>query len=109
MLLELCRVRALLLGVWRTNENALVRLPKMSSTRSSSVKIRRPGPVISALSVILALFLAFPPQSVLLAGDILRGGSPGMTRHGAVPSIPTAAAVMGGAPSGTDTLARTTQ
>ena len=80
-------------------------IPKMSPHKFS----RRPGPVLSALSFFLTLFLAFPPQFVALAGDILRGGSPSATAHGAAVQGQTAAAVQAGAPSGTDTLARTTQ
>jgi filamentous hemagglutinin family protein len=54
-------------------------------------------------------FLALPPRFVALAGDILRGGSPAATLHGAVVEGQTAAAVQAGAPNGQDTLARTTQ
>src|SRR5215467_21537 len=83
--------------------------PQMYSQKLSHSKIRRPGPALSALSLLLTFFLALPPQFVLLAGDILRGGSPAAKSHGAAVEGQTAAAVQAGAPSGRDTLARTTQ
>src|ERR1700756_4303827 len=71
---------------------------------------RRPGPVLRALSLGLALFLALPPRFSLLAGDILRGGSPSSQQRGSSATAnATAAAVQGGAPNAGDTLARTTQ
>src|SRR5262249_17102420 len=81
----------------------------MSSHKSSGRKIRRPGASLTTLSLFLAVFLALPPRFVVLAGDILRGGSPAATSHGAAVGGQTAAAVQAGAPNGTDTLARTTQ
>jgi filamentous hemagglutinin len=69
---------------------------------------RRPGPLLSALSLFLAFFLALPPRFVLLAGDILRGGNPSADTRG-VPHGQTAAAIVGGAPNAKDTLAQTTQ
>src|SRR5262249_4161586 len=83
--------------------------PQMSSQKLSHSKIRRPGPALSALSLLLTFFLALPPQFVLQAGDILRGGSPAAKSHGAAVEGQTAAAVQAGAPSGKDTLTRTTQ
>jgi len=71
--------------------------------------IRRIGPGLSTLSLFLAFFLAVPPRFVLLAGDILRGGTPAGLPHGSGKGNPTAAAVQAGAPSATSTLARTTQ
>lgn len=82
---------------------------KMSSPKFSRRRIRRPGPILSALSLVLTGFLAFPPQFAALAGDILRGGSPSAVSHGAAVQGQTAASVQAGAPSGADTLARTTQ
>lgn len=82
---------------------------KMSSRNFSPPTIRRPSPALNALSLFLALFFALTPRFVLLAGDILRGGSPATTSHGAAVQGQTAAAVQAGAPSGTDRLARTTQ
>src|SRR5262249_38603576 len=81
----------------------------MSSHKFSGRKIRRPGPSLTTLSLFLAFFLALPPRFVVLAGDILRGGSPAATSHGAGVGGQTAAAVQAGAPNATDTLARTTQ
>ncbi len=69
----------------------------------------RPNSVLIALSVFLVFFLAVPPRFVLLAGDILRGGTPANQAHGSAAGNPTAAAVQAGAPNGSDTLARTTQ
>ncbi|HEX4638344.1 MAG TPA: filamentous hemagglutinin N-terminal domain-containing protein, partial [Chthoniobacterales bacterium] len=85
------------------------RAPKMSSHNSSRRRIRRPGPALSALSLLLTFFLVLPPQFIVLAGDILRGGSPAASAHGGVVEGQTAAAVQAGAPSGKDTLARTSQ
>src|SRR5215469_2114311 len=82
---------------------------KMYFRKSFRSKIRRPGPALSALNLLLMFFLALPPQFVALAGDILRGGSPAATAHGAAVQGQTAAAVQAGAPNGKDTLARTTQ
>jgi filamentous hemagglutinin len=65
--------------------------------------------VLSALSLVLAIFLALPPGFTLLAGDILRGGSPSGQPRGSLAGNPTAAAVQAGAPNAGDTLARTTQ
>src|SRR5262249_39513175 len=81
----------------------------MSSNKFSGRKIRRPGPSLTTLSLFLAFFLALPPRFEVLAGDILRGGSPAATSHGAAVEGQTAAAVQAGAPNGRDTLARTTQ
>src|SRR5262249_32825874 len=82
---------------------------KMSSRNFSRPTIRRPHPALNALGLFLALFFALTPRFVLQAGDILRGGSPATTSHGAAVQGQTAAAVEAGAPRGTDTLARTTQ
>jgi filamentous hemagglutinin len=82
---------------------------KMPLKTTSRPTIRRPGPALSALSLLLTLFLALPPRFVLLAGDILRGGSVGATGHGAAVQGQTAAAVQAGAPNGNDILARTAQ
>src|SRR5215471_16028152 len=82
--------------------------PKMSSQKHSRIKVR-PGPVLSGFSFLLTFFLALPPQSTVLAGDILRGGSPAAVQHGAAVEGQTAAAVQAGAPSGKDILAQTTQ
>ncbi len=82
----------------------------MPTNKLSSRTIGRPGPVLSALSLLLTFFLAIPPRFTVLASDILRRGSPSAQEHGsAAPGNPTAAAVMAGAPNGRDTLARTTQ
>src|SRR5215467_13664052 len=81
----------------------------MSSHKFSARQIRRPSSSLTTLSLFLAFFLALPPRFVVLAGDILRGGSPAATSHGIAVGIQTAAAVQAGAPNGTDTLARTTQ
>src|ERR1700759_2516408 len=70
---------------------------------------RRPGPILRALSIGLVLFLAVPPRFTLLAGDILRGGTPSGQPRGSAAGNPTAAAVQAGAPNAGDTLARTTQ
>ena len=81
----------------------------MCSPKFSRRRNRRPGPVLSAVSICLALFLMLPPRFVLLAGDILRGGSPMASGHGAAVQGQTAAAVQSGAPNGNDILSRTTQ
>ncbi len=75
----------------------------------SCIGVRRPSLRI-ALSLVAAAFVAVPPPFVVLAGDILRGGSAAAPSHNASPETgnPPAAATLASV-SGRDSLARTTQ